>query len=67
MEIDSCILNFKCRLGILGYLESSIHGKGLYEKFGYKVVREIEFDPRPWGVSYTNVHFVRQARFLTSI
>ena len=47
-----------CRLGIQGYLEASVYGKGLYEKCGFKVIRMLEFDARPWGAPYSNIHYV---------
>jgi hypothetical protein len=59
MGIDDRGLSLiESRLGIRGYIESSIQGKGLYEKFGFKVVREIEFDSRPWGSPTKNIHYV---------
>jgi len=46
------------RLGLRAYLEASVFGKGLYERFGYKDVKNIEFDCKPWGGEGIDVHTV---------
>jgi hypothetical protein len=45
-------------LGIRGYLESSKEGKRLYEQCGFETVKDIEWDSRPWGGDFTDVHYV---------
>jgi len=46
------------RLGLRAYLEATEGGKGLYEKFGFRVVDEITFDCRPWGGDRVDCHSV---------
>jgi len=46
------------RLGIRSYLEASAAGKGLYLRYGYKPVKNIEFDTRPYGGDFTDIHTV---------
>lgn len=36
-------------LGLPAYLEASPKGKGLYERFGFEAVGNMEFDARKWG------------------
>lgn len=35
--------------GLPTYLDSTPPGKALYEKAGFKVVKELYFDLKPWG------------------
>jgi len=46
------------------YLLSSLKGKGLYEKFGWKVVKRVETDFTKWGreTPHPNWHMVREAK-----
>jgi len=44
------------RLGLFGYLEASAAGKPLYEKFGFKVARQVVFDATKYGASEKDVH-----------
>jgi len=44
------------RLGVVGYLEASSEGKLLYERFGYKPVRDILFDARKYGGDKEDIH-----------
>jgi hypothetical protein len=39
-------------------LEGSKEGRRLYEQCGFEVVKDIEWDTRPWGGDYTDVHYV---------
>ena len=52
------------RLGIRGYLESSKEGRRLYEQCGFEVVQDLEWDTRPWGGDFTDVHYVSSSRFV---
>jgi GNAT superfamily N-acetyltransferase len=69
-EADRCVhstqksLTDMKRLGLIGYLESSKFGKGLYERFGYKPVRTIYFDPKPFGGTDIDIHEVRSQLWL---
>jgi hypothetical protein len=45
-------------------MESSEAGKPLYEKFGFKSVRPINFDVTPWGYSEFKVDTVSDFLFL---
>jgi len=51
-------------LKIIGYLEASPQGKGLYEEFGFKVVRDLLFDTKPWGGDHIARHWtmIREVR-----
>jgi len=46
------------RLGLLGYLEGSMAGRRLYERFGFKGVRELVWDSRPYGGTAIDTHVV---------
>jgi GNAT superfamily N-acetyltransferase len=46
------------RLGLVGYLEGSAAGRPLYERFGFKGVRELEWDSRPYGGTAIDTHVV---------
>lgn len=37
------------RVGLEVYLDTSKAGRGLYEKEGFKLVRGVDFDRKPWG------------------
>ena len=46
------------KLGLLSYLEASPMGKPLYERFGYKEVRDLPFDARSWGLDRDLPHVI---------
>jgi hypothetical protein len=46
-------------LGIECYVESSPEGKGLYEKFGFRTVREMSFDLKDCGRPDLGVDWLR--------
>ncbi|TID17097.1 acyl-CoA N-acyltransferase [Venturia nashicola] len=46
------------RLGLIGYLEGSMAGRPLYEKFGFEGVRELVWDSRPYGGTGIDTHIV---------
>lgn len=51
-------------LGLEAYLESSQQGRGLYERWGFRVVKVLPFDPREYGHPNPAEHYimVREAR-----
>ncbi|KAF2674879.1 acyl-CoA N-acyltransferase [Microthyrium microscopicum] len=46
------------KLGLENYLEASQAGKKLYESCGFRAIKEMQFDMRPWGVERTAIHAV---------
>ncbi|KAF1356348.1 acyl-CoA N-acyltransferase [Delphinella strobiligena] len=45
-------------LGLPAYLESSRQGRGLYERWGFRVVKLLPFDAREYGHSASADHYV---------
>jgi GNAT superfamily N-acetyltransferase len=45
-------------LGLPMYVESSPAAKGLYLQYGFEVVREMDFDARPFGLDRDMPHFI---------
>lgn len=46
------------RLGLIGYLEASMAGRALYERFGFVGVKELLWDSRPYGGTEIDTHIV---------
>lgn len=46
------------RLGLIGYLEGSMAGRPLYERFGFLGARELVWDSRPFGGTGIDTHVV---------
>lgn len=53
----SMLVEYGCRradeLGVIAVLGASDKGKGLYLKHGFKIIKEQEFDLRPFGFDST--------------